>query len=89
MFSQADVLEAFPLDSTEWMDLDGDKLGDNRDSDDDGDGVDDNVDAFPRNKYVNKDIDGDGPPRAPFRVSVCAARALNATGQSRVTLSLR
>ena len=25
----------------------------------------------------------------PFRVSVCAARTLNATGQSRVTLSLR
>ena len=29
-----------------------------------------------------------GPP-SPFRVSVCAARALNVTGQSRVTLSLQ
>ena len=29
-----------------------------------------------------------GPSR-PFRVWVCAARTLNATGQSRVTLSLR
>ena len=28
-------------------------------------------------------------PSSPFRVSVCAARTLNATGQSRVTLSLR
>ena len=29
-----------------------------------------------------------GRPVQPFRVSVCAARALNAAGQSRVTLSL-
>ena len=29
------------------------------------------------------------PLRSPFRVSVCAAHSLNATGQSRVTLSLR
>ena len=28
-------------------------------------------------------------PSSPFRVSACAARTLNATGQSRVTLSLR
>ena len=28
-------------------------------------------------------------PSSPFRVLVCAARTLNATGQSRVTLSLR
>ena len=28
-------------------------------------------------------------PSSPFRVSVCAARTLNANGQSRVTLSLR
>ena len=30
-----------------------------------------------------------GGPSRPFRVSVCAERTLNATGQSRVTLSLR
>ena len=33
-------------------------------------------------------VEGKGPS-SPFRASVCAARALNATGQSRVTLSLR
>ena len=33
---------------------------------------------------------GIGPSsRKPFRVSVCAARTLNGTGQSRVTLSLQ
>ena len=30
-----------------------------------------------------------GGPSSPFRVSVCAARTLNVTGQSRVTLSLQ
>ena len=33
-------------------------------------------------------VERDGPSR-PFRVSVCVARTLNATGHSRVTLSLR
>ena len=32
---------------------------------------------------------GAGGPSSPFRVPVCAARTLNVTGQSRVTLSLQ
>lgn len=30
--------DAFPLDPEEWCDTDGDSIGDNADSDDDGDG---------------------------------------------------
>ena len=43
--------------------------------------------AGDRQTIVN--VSGDVGPSSPFRVSLCAARALNATGQSRVTLSLR
>ena len=42
--------------------MDGDKIGDNSDADDDGDGVDDLVDAFPKNRKVSVDIDNDGIP---------------------------
>ena len=35
------------------------------------------------------DKHGDGPSSRPNRVLVCAARTLNTTGQSRVTLSPR
>ena len=36
-------MDAFPLNGTEWLDTDGDGLGDNRDTNDDGDGVADAV----------------------------------------------
>ena len=39
--------DAFPLDSTEHVDTDGDGLGNNQDPDDDGDGVNDVFDLFP------------------------------------------
>lgn len=42
-----DYLDAFPNDSTEWLDTDGDHLGNNSDSDDDNDGVADIRDGFP------------------------------------------
>ena len=41
-------------------DLDGDGLDDVTDSDDDGDGVADSIDAFPRNASETLDTDGDG-----------------------------
>ena len=49
-----------PLDSTEICRFDNDGFGDNADSDDDGDGVEDNLDAFPLDSTESVDIDGDG-----------------------------
>ncbi|KAB7627950.1 putative Ig domain-containing protein [Alkalilimnicola sp. S0819] len=36
-----DGLDVFPLDETEWLDTDGDGIGNNADTDDDGDGLPD------------------------------------------------
>ena len=52
--------DAFPLDSSEWLDTDLDGIGNNTDTDDDGDGVSDNLDAFPLDKTETTDTDGDG-----------------------------
>ena len=49
-----------PLDPTEWIDTDGDGMGDNQDWDDDGDGVPDDFDTFPLNPTEWGDNDGDG-----------------------------
>ena len=43
----SDMLDAFPLDSSESVDTDGDFIGDNSDTDDDNDGVLDVNDAYP------------------------------------------
>ena len=43
-----DNTDAFPDDADESVDLDGDSIGDNADRDDDGDGVADADDLFPR-----------------------------------------
>ena len=52
-----DATDAFPLDPTEWLDSDGDGLGNNADSDDDNDGISDNEDDFPLDafEYLNTD----------------------------------
>lgn len=52
-----DATDAFPLDPTEWLDSDGDGLGNNADSDDDNDGISDNEDDFPldASEYLNTD----------------------------------
>ena len=55
-----DSNDAFPLDSTEWVDYDGDTIGDNADTDDDNDGVDDATDAFDNDVDAWTDTDGDG-----------------------------
>jgi len=55
-----DSEDAFPDDPTEWSDLDGDRIGDNKDIDLDGDGVSNNDDRFPKDKSEWADSDGDG-----------------------------
>ncbi|GEM77962.1 thrombospondin type 3 repeat-containing protein [Vibrio superstes] len=60
--------DAFPSDSSEWLDSDEDGIGDNADAfptnpyeaiDTDGDGVGDNADAFPEDPSETLDTDGD------------------------------
>ena len=57
-----DLIDAFPLDGSEWLDTDGDTIGNNADPDDDNDGVLDVKDAFPLdpNESVDTDMDGIG-----------------------------
>jgi len=53
--------DAFPLDPTEWRDTDGDGIGDNADTDDDNDGVEDDVDNCLTVVNADQlDTDGDG-----------------------------
>ena len=58
-----DAFDAFPSDVTEWLDTDGDSIGNNADLDDDNDGVLDDSDAY---KLISlgglTDTDGDGIP---------------------------
>ena len=57
------LVDAFPLDRTEWEDTDGDGLGNNSDTDDDNDGVSDALDAYPLISLGELiDTDGDGRP---------------------------
>ncbi|MDB3979750.1 thrombospondin type 3 repeat-containing protein, partial [Pseudomonadales bacterium] len=57
------LVDAFPLDRTEWEDTDGDGLGNNSDTDDDNDGVSDALDAYPLISLGElTDTDGDGRP---------------------------
>lgn len=56
----ADKVDAFPLNPNEWLDIDGDGIGNNADTDDDNDGVLDVNDAFPLNPAEWLDTDGDG-----------------------------
>ena len=69
-----DDVDAFPFDSTQWSDVDGDGYGDNPEgnssdafpnnpnewNDTDDDGVGDNEDAFPLDFTQWSDFDGDG-----------------------------
>ena len=64
-----DTSDAFPLDSTEWLDSDGDGVGDNTDlwpadftksKDSDSDGIADTEDYFPYDSSEVVDSDGDG-----------------------------
>jgi hypothetical protein len=53
-------IDAFPLDSSEWLDTDLDGIGNNTDSDDDGDLVPDSSDVFPLDASESADTDSDG-----------------------------
>lgn len=59
-----DVLDAFPDDPDEWVDFDGDGIGDNEDLDDDNDGMSDIWEnRYGLNPFKNDsdgDADGDG-----------------------------
>ncbi len=55
-----DVNDAFPLNPFEYIDTDGDGLGDNLDPDADDDGIPDNIDVFPLNATEAYDTDMDG-----------------------------
>ena len=55
------MADAFPTDPTEQSDLDGDGVGDNIDADDDGDGITDVTDNCPLIANADQaDLDGDG-----------------------------
>jgi hypothetical protein len=54
-----DALDAFPFDALDFLDTDGDGMGDFTDLDDDGDGRADDVDAFPLDRKEFLDTDGD------------------------------
>ncbi|MCH2170734.1 hypothetical protein MK489_08105 [Myxococcota bacterium] len=60
-----DPLDVFPLDGSEWVDSDGDGLGDNADVDDDGDGIFDAWEILygfdpmdPEDSSLDSDFDG-------------------------------
>lgn len=60
-----DVVDAFPLDSSEWLDTDSDGIGNNTDDDDDNDGYKDVVDIAPLDSTEpanSIDSDNDGTP---------------------------
>jgi Ca2+-binding RTX toxin-like protein len=54
--------DPFPLDATEWLDTDTDGIGNNTDGDDDGDGIDDQIEILLEMDPLipNYDIDNDG-----------------------------
>ena len=70
------AVDAFPGDSTEWLDTDGDGIGNNADPDDDGDGLSDvqEQNSDPVTDSLNPDTDGDGYCDGPISiVDVCDA----------------
>ncbi len=56
----ADGADSFPSDPLEWLDTDGDNIGNNADTDDDNDTILDSSDDFPTNPLEWLDTDGDG-----------------------------
>ena len=55
-----DASDAFPFDGLEYLDTDGDGIGNSLDGDDDGDGVHDSLDGAPLDRFEWRDTDGDG-----------------------------
>jgi len=59
-----DAEDAFPLESEEWQDKDGDLIGDNLDADINGDGRGDDLNENGIPDHEELDFDGDGVDRA-------------------------
>ncbi|WP_163134230.1 ImpA family metalloprotease [Agarivorans sp. Alg241-V36] len=55
-----DTIDQLPLNPAEWLDTDGDGIGNNADNDDDNDGIVDEEDTFPLDPTEWIDTDGDG-----------------------------
>ena len=55
-----DSVDAFPVNRSEYLDTDGDGIGNNLDLDDDGDGVNDSRDGAPLDRFESIDSDSDG-----------------------------
>ncbi len=57
-----DEVDALPNDPNDWIDTDGDGLGDFADTDDDGDGIPDAYDSYPLDptEILDSDLDGVG-----------------------------
>lgn len=57
-----DVVDALPHDANDWIDTDGDGVGDFTDTDDDGDGIPDAYDSYPLDstEFLDSDLDGVG-----------------------------
>ena len=86
-----DPVDALPEDPDEWVDLDGDGIGDLADADDDGDGVPDVDDPFPYDATEWEDTDDDGVgdnadrevvDLSPFRDSALRAAVERALGKA-------
>jgi len=60
-----DKEDAFPLDASEWNDSDHDGIGDNKEVDDDNDGVCDQPPAIDGVCHLNPDGSGDAFPKDP------------------------
>jgi hypothetical protein len=65
----ANALDVFPLNKNEWLDYDGDGIGNNSDLDRDGDGINNHYEKLIGSndldaKDVPADLDGDGIPDA-------------------------
>lgn len=52
----ANIDDAFPYDKTEYRDTDSDGIGNKADTDDDNDGLPDDVDVFPLSAFRSKGI---------------------------------
>jgi len=59
-FGVADVNDAFPNDTTELIDTDSDAIGNNADTDDDGDGILDVNDPLLLNVFIVSTSNGGG-----------------------------
>ena len=55
-----DTFDTFPLDSSEWVDSDGDGIGNEADTDDDGDGLNDTEEISLGSDPLDPDTDDDG-----------------------------